>query len=70
MRRVDHSSRGVLPSAYACVIECDLETSIKRRPGDTGACRVMRKKSRYIVSNSWMILHVEFERIRQVSCVE
>jgi len=39
MRRRDHSSRGL-----RCVVMCDLETSIMRRPWPTEGCRARNKQ--------------------------
>jgi hypothetical protein len=43
VRRADHSSRGVLPSVV-CLIECDCEASIMRRPWPTKGCYAIGKK--------------------------
>jgi hypothetical protein len=43
VRRVHHSSRGVLPSVV-CKTECDRESLIMRRPWLTMGCCAMVKK--------------------------
>ena len=42
LRRADHSSRGVLPSAVC--LKCDREASIMRRPRPPRGCRPIEKK--------------------------
>jgi len=44
VRGADQSSRGVPPSVYECVCECDLETSKTRRPKLTRAVAPCERK--------------------------
>ena len=47
LRRVDHSSRGVLPSVVR-LTGCDREASLMRRPWPTGCCRdAIKRLKRY-----------------------
>jgi hypothetical protein len=57
LRRTDHPSRGVLPSAV-CLIDCDLETSKRRRPRpDLGCCATGKEKLYLYVSHTAIIHH-------------
>jgi hypothetical protein len=44
VRGADHSSRGVLPGIYVCLIVCDLESSTMRRPRPKFGFRVIESK--------------------------